>query len=141
MLNFPTKSCTHTIFEDYLNMLALCTLGFHYQEKKHVQNSKACWARIANFFKLLVPDVIGIRSLLYGRQANSSKTTIQEIKVKKEIECSKKTYHEVKVEEIKANKIVFHLVKIKEEITNLELDHTSDEAICSYIDKDYILKF
>jgi hypothetical protein len=78
---------------------------------------------------------------LYGRQANSSKTTIQEIKVKKEIECSKKTYHEVKVEEIKANKIVFHLVKIKEEITNLELDHTSDEAICSYIDKDYILKF
>ncbi len=49
--------------------------------------------------------------MLYGRQVNSSKTTIQEIKVKKEIECNKKTYHEVKVEE------------------------------SSYIDKDYIEKF
>ncbi len=34
LLNFPAKSCTHMIFKDCLNMLALCTLGFHYEERK-----------------------------------------------------------------------------------------------------------
>jgi hypothetical protein len=50
LLNFSAKSCTPMIFKDCLNMLALCTLGFHYQERKHVQNSKACLAQIAKFF-------------------------------------------------------------------------------------------
>jgi len=94
---------------------------------------------LQSFFELLVPNVVGLRSLLYGRQANFNKTTIQEIKVKKEIECNKKTYQEVKVGETKVNKVVFHPVKVKEEI--VEIDLTSDEAIFSYIDKNYIKKF
>ncbi len=64
--------------------------------------------------------------MLYGRQANSSKTTIQEVKIEKET---------------KANKIVFHLVKVKEEIANLKIDLTSNEVVFSYIDKVYIKKF
>ncbi len=64
--------------------------------------------------------------MLYGGKASSNKTTIQEIKVDKEI---------------KANKVVFHLVKIKEKIVDLEVDPTSNEAIFSYIDKVYIEKF
>jgi hypothetical protein len=93
---------------------------------------------LQSFFKLMVPNVVRLRSLLYGRQANFSKT--KEVKVKKEIECDKKTYQEVKVEETKATKIVFHLVKVKEEIADLEVDQTFDEAIFSYINKDYIEK-
>jgi hypothetical protein len=65
--------------------------------------------------ELLVPSVIGL-----------SKTTIQEVKVKKEI---------------KANKVVFHLMKVKKEIADLEVDPTFDETIFSYIDKVYIEKF
>jgi hypothetical protein len=56
------------------------------------------------FFELLVLNVIGLRSLLYGGQASSSKTTIQEIKVDKET---------------MANKVVLHLVKVKEKIVDL----------------------
>jgi hypothetical protein len=81
---------------------------------------------LQSFFELLVPSAIGLRSLLYGGQTSSSKTTIQEVKVDKET---------------KANKVVFHLVKVKEEIANLEVDPTSNEAIFSYIDKVYIEKF
>ncbi len=33
---------------------------------------------------------------------------------------------------------MFHLVKVKENITNLKVDPTSNEAIFSYIDKVYI---
>jgi hypothetical protein len=51
---------------------------------------------LQSFFKLLVPNVVWLRSLLYGRRANSNKTTIQEMKIWKEIECNKKTYQEVK---------------------------------------------
>ncbi len=64
--------------------------------------------------------------MLYEGQASFSKTTIQEIKVEKET---------------KANKVVLHLVKVKEEIAYLEVDPTSNEAIFSYIDKVYIEKF
>jgi uncharacterized protein (UPF0254 family) len=71
---------------------------------------------LQSFFGLLVPSVIQLRSLLYGGQASSSKTTIQEIKVKKET---------------KANKVVLHLMKVKEEIADLEVDPTSDEGIFS----------
>ncbi len=42
LLNFRAKSCTHMIFKDCLNTLALRSLSFHYQERKYVQNSKAC---------------------------------------------------------------------------------------------------
>jgi hypothetical protein len=72
---------------------------------------------LQSFFKLLVPNAIGLRSLLYGRQASSSKTTIQEVKVKNET---------------KTNKVVLHLMKVKEEIADLEVNPTSDEAIFSY---------
>ncbi len=78
------------------------------------------------FFELLVPSAIGLRSLLYERQASSSKTTIQEVKVKKET---------------KANKVVLHSMKVKEEVADFEIDPTSNEAIFSYIDKVYIEKF
>jgi len=60
---------------------------------------------LQSFFELLVPSAIGLRSLLYGEQTSSNKTTIQEVKVEKET---------------KANKVVFHLVKAKEEIADLE---------------------
>jgi hypothetical protein len=63
---------------------------------------------------------------LYERQASSSKTTIQEVKVKKET---------------KANKVVLHSMKVKEEIADLKIDPTSNEAILSYIDKVYIENF
>jgi len=63
---------------------------------------------------------------LYGGQVSSSKTTIQEVRVEKEI---------------KANKVVFHLVKVKEETLDLEVDPTFDDAIFSYIYKVYIEKF
>jgi hypothetical protein len=57
LLNFLTKSCTRMIFKDYLIILALCTLGFHYQESmskipKHVEQE------LQSFFELLVPSVI-----------------------------------------------------------------------------------
>jgi len=81
---------------------------------------------LQSFFELLVPSAIGLRSLLYGEQTSSNKTTIQEVKVEKET---------------KANKVVFHLVKAKEEIADLEKNTTSDEAIFLYIDKVYIEKF
>jgi hypothetical protein len=48
--------------------------------------------KLQSFFELLVPNAIRLKSLLYGGQASSSKTTIQEVKVEKEIECNKKTY-------------------------------------------------
>ncbi len=64
--------------------------------------------------------------MLYEGQASSSKTTIQEVKVEKETN---------------ANKVVLHLVKVKEEIADLEIDPTSDEAMFSYIYKVYIEKF
>ncbi len=65
---------------------------------------------------------------------------IQQFK-KRKLSATKKTYQEVKVEkETKANKVVFHLVKVKEEIVDLEVDPTFDEAIFSYIDKVYIKK-
>ncbi len=79
-------------------MLALCTLGFHYQERKHVQNYEHVKQKLQSFFELLVPSAIGLRYLLYGRQASSSKTTIQEVKVEKEIN---------------ANKVMLHLVNVK----------------------------
>jgi len=47
---------------------------------------------LQSFFELLVPSAIRLRSLLYGGQVNSSKTIIQEVKVEKEIKCSKKAY-------------------------------------------------
>jgi len=47
--------------------------------------------------------------LLYGRQISYNKTTIQEVKVKKDI---------------KANKIVLHLMKVKKKIADLEIDPT-----------------
>jgi hypothetical protein len=78
------------------------------------------------FFELLVPNAIRLRSLLYGGRTSSSKTTIQEVKVEKET---------------KANKLVLHPVKVKEEIANLEVHPTSNEAILSYIDKIYNKKF
>jgi hypothetical protein len=78
------------------------------------------------FFELLVLSAIGLRSLLYGRQANSSKTIIQEVKVEKET---------------KVNKVLFHLVKVKKEIANLKVNPTSNEAIFSYITKIYIKIF
>ncbi len=78
------------------------------------------------FFELLVPSAIGLRSLLYGGQASSSKTTIQEVKVEKET---------------KANKVVLHLVKVKEEIAYLKRNPTSNEAIFSYINEVYIENF
>jgi len=62
---------------------------------------------------------------LYEGQASFNKTTIKE----------------VKVEDIKANKDVLHPVKVKEEIVDLEVDPTFDEAIFSYIDEVYIEKF
>jgi hypothetical protein len=68
---------------------------------------------LQSFFEFLVPNVVRLRFLLYRRQVHSSKTTIQEVKIKKEIDCHKKTYRKVKVEETKSNKILFHLVKIK----------------------------
>ncbi len=65
---------------------------------EHVQQE------LHSFFEILVP-----RSLLYGGQASSSKTTVQEVKVEKEN---------------KANKIMLHLVKLKEEIVDLKVDPT-----------------
>jgi demethoxyubiquinone hydroxylase (CLK1/Coq7/Cat5 family) len=59
---------------------------------------------LQSFFELLV-----LRPLLYGGQASPSKLTIQEVKIKKKIN---------------ANKIVFHLMKVKEKIANLEVDPT-----------------
>jgi hypothetical protein len=50
---------------------------------KHVEHE------LQSSFKLLVPNAIGLRSLLYGRQASSSKTTIQEVKVEKQIKANK----------------------------------------------------
>jgi hypothetical protein len=64
--------------------------------------------------------------LLYEGQTTSSKTTIQEVKVHKDT---------------KANKVVLHPMKVKEEIVDLEVDPTCNEAIFSYIDKVYIEKF
>jgi hypothetical protein len=81
---------------------------------------------LQSFFEFLVPSAIGLRSLLYGGQASSSKTAIQEIKVEKETS---------------ANKVMLHPVKVKEEIANLEVDLTFDKAIFSHIDKVYIEKF
>jgi hypothetical protein len=72
---------------------------------------------LQSIFELLVSNVIGLKSLLYGGQISSSTIIIQEVKVDKEI---------------KANKIVFHVVKVKEEIANLEIDPTYNEAIFSY---------
>jgi hypothetical protein len=43
--------------------------------------------KLQSFFELLVPGAIRLKFLLYGRQASLSNTTIQEIKVEKEIEC------------------------------------------------------
>ncbi len=63
---------------------------------------------------------------MYGGQVSSSKTTIQEVKIEKET---------------KTNKVVFHLVKVKEDIADLKIDPTSNEAIFSYIDKIYNKKF
>jgi hypothetical protein len=57
--------------------------------------------KLQSSFELLVPSAIGLRSLMYGGQASSSKITIQEVKVEKEN---------------KANKVVLHLVKVKEDI-------------------------
>jgi hypothetical protein len=57
---------------------------------------------------------------LYGGQVSSSKTTIQKIKVEKET---------------KVNKVVFHSMKIKEDIANLKLDPTSNKAIYIFIYK------
>ncbi len=42
--------------------------------------------------------------------------------------------------ETKANKVVLHALKVKEEIAYLKVDPTSNEAIFSYIDKIYINK-
>jgi uncharacterized protein (UPF0254 family) len=67
---------------------------------KHVEH------KLQSFFELFVPSAIGLRSLLYGRQASSSKTTIQEVKVEKET---------------KANKVVLHLVKVKKKIAYLKI--------------------
>jgi hypothetical protein len=78
---------------------------------KHVEQ------KLQSFFKLLVPSAIRLRSLLYERQASFIKKTIQEIKVK----------------ENKVNKVVLHLVKLKEEIVDLEVNFTFNEAIFSYI--------
>jgi hypothetical protein len=39
------------------------------------------------------------------------------------------------MKEMKTNNVVLHAVKVKEEITYLEVDPTSDEAVFSYIDK------
>ncbi len=69
-----------------------------------------------SFFELLVSSAIRLKSLLYGGQASSRITTIQEVKIKKET---------------KANKVVLHLMKVKEEIVDLKVDLTSDEAIFS----------
>jgi hypothetical protein len=87
---------------------------------KHVEQE------LQSFFELLVPSAIGLRSLLYGGQASSNKTTIQEVKVEKETN---------------ANKGMLHPVKVKEKIANLEVDLTFDKVIFSYIDKVYIEKF
>jgi hypothetical protein len=38
---------------------------------KHVEQE------LQSFFELVVSNVVGLRSLLYGKQENSSKTTIQ----------------------------------------------------------------
>jgi hypothetical protein len=65
---------------------------------KHVEQE------LQSFFELLVPNVIRLKSLLYGGQASSSKTTIQEVKVDKET---------------MANKVVLHLMKIKEKLVDL----------------------
>jgi hypothetical protein len=65
--------------------------------------------KLQSYFKLLVPSVIRLRSLLYGRQVSSSKTIIQEVKVNKET---------------KANKIVLHPVKVKKKIVDIEIDPT-----------------
>jgi hypothetical protein len=55
---------------------------------------------------------------------------------------AKQQFKKVKVEkETKANKVVLHLVKVKEEIVNLKVDPKSNEAIFSYIDKVYIENF
>jgi hypothetical protein len=45
---------------------------------------------LQSFFRFLV--LSAIRYLLYGRQVSFNNTTIQEIKVKKEIECHNKSY-------------------------------------------------
>jgi hypothetical protein len=42
-----------------------------YKIPKHVEQE------LQSFFELLVPSVVGLRSLLYGKQANFSKTTIK----------------------------------------------------------------
>ncbi len=87
---------------------------------KHVEHE------LQSSFELLVPNAIGLRSLLYGKQASSSKTTIHKVKVEKQT---------------KANKVVLHLVKVKEKFAYLKIDPTSNEAIFSYIDKVYIENF
>jgi hypothetical protein len=81
--------------------------------------------KLQNYFKLMVPSAIRLRSLLYGRQVSSSKTTIQEIKVEKKT---------------KANKIVLHPVKAKNIYYRFKSRSYIDEAIFSYIDKVYIKK-
>jgi hypothetical protein len=81
--------------------------------------------KLQSFFELLVPSAIGLKSLLYGGQASSSKITIQQVKVKKGT---------------KANKVVFHLVEVKENIACFKIDPTFDEAIFSYINEVYIEK-
>ncbi len=83
--------------------LTMPTLENMSKTTKHVEQE------LQSFFELLVPSAIRLRSLLYGRQVSYNKTTIQEVKVKKEI---------------KANKIVLHLLKVKKEITDLEIDPT-----------------
>jgi hypothetical protein len=114
------------IFKDCLNILALCILGFPLSRESMSKIPKYVEQELQSFFELLVPSAIGLRSLLYGGQASSSKTTIQEVKIEKET---------------KTNKVVFHLVKVKEDIADLKIDPTFDEAVFSYIDKVYIEKF
>ncbi len=63
---------------------------------------------------------------MYGGQASYNKKKIQKIKVEKEI---------------KVNKVVLHPMKVKEEIADLKVELTFNEAIFSYIDKFYIEKF
>jgi hypothetical protein len=113
------------VFKDYLNMLALCIWVFTIKRESMFKILKHVEQELQSFFELLVPSAIRLRSLLYGGQASSSKTTIQEVKVEKETN---------------ANKVVLHLVKVKEEIANLKIDPTFDKAIFSYIDKVYIEK-
>jgi len=59
---------------------------------KHVEQE------LQSFSELLILSVIGLRPLLYGGQASSSKRTIQKVEIEKET---------------KANKVVLHIVKVK----------------------------